>query len=191
MALATPTELRTLLDLDTAALPDATASLLLELATGEVQAAAGQQLVEVVDDQITIMGTPGWWMDLPERPVTAVSTVTLDGESIADYKRFGARLWRAKGWASAAYEPGEVTVTYTHGYATGDDRLALARKLTLSLAGVLHSDPEGTTGGYSIDDYREQTVQTGGGDRPNLLPETSRRLLRRTYGRRAGLARVG
>ncbi|PSK96695.1 hypothetical protein CLV30_12577 [Haloactinopolyspora alba] len=191
VTLATPADLRDLLGENATSLPDQLATLLLELATAEVQAAAGQDLVQVIDDQAAVMGTPSFWFALPQRPVTDVSSVEIDGEAVTDYKRFGARLWRSRGWSQHVYEPSVVSVTYTHGYAPGDPALGLARKLTLDLTAALHANPDGVTGGFSIDDYREQMVQTGGDSRTNLLPALSRRLLRRTYGGRAGLVRIG
>lgn len=190
--LASPADLRLILGEDTTSLPDPEAELLLELATAEVQAAAGQELLQMVDDEIAIMGTPSFWFELPQRPVTAISSVEIDGNAVTDYKQFAARLWRSCGWSQHVYEPSVVSVTYTHGYPPDDPHLDLAKKLTLSLAGALHADPSGVTGGFSIDDYREQMVQTGGGDRANLLPALSRRLLRRAYGGdRASLVRIG
>src|SRR5690606_22691726 len=103
--LATPDDLWTLLGETVETLPYQKAVLLIEIATGEVQAAAGQRLVQIVDDQLEIMGTTDSWLNLPQRPVTAVANVMVDGQPVTDWKRFGARLWRSCGWAPCAYEP--------------------------------------------------------------------------------------
>ncbi|TDE02839.1 hypothetical protein [Jiangella asiatica] len=189
--LATPDDLRTLLGLDATQLPDAEANLLLAMATSEVQAAAGQDLVQVVDDHLDIMGTTDSWLALPQRPVTDVTLVQIDGQDVTDWRRFGSRLWRTCGWAPCAYEPSQVSLVYTHGYPPGDPALELAKSLTLTLAAAINASPDGVTAGFSIDDYREQMVQTSGDGATNLLPKLSQALLRRTYGGRAGLVRIG
>jgi hypothetical protein len=189
--LGSPDDLRTLLGEDSTTLPDTKAILLLEMATAEVQAAARQRLVQVVDDQLTIMGTTDSWLELPERPVTAVSEVAIDGSPVADWKRFGARLWRQCGWASCPYEPATVTLTYTHGYPADDEALELATKMVYGLAANMFANPVPASAGVSIDDYREQFFQAGG-QRGDMLPARSQMLLRRRYGgSRAGLVRIG
>ena len=92
--LATAADLRALLDEDDTSLPDPKAELLLQLATGAVQAAAGQQLVASTGDTVQLMGDTDAWFTLPQRPVTAVASVTVDGATVTDYKRFGDRLGR-------------------------------------------------------------------------------------------------
>lgn len=165
------------------------ADVLLEIATGEVQAAAGQDLLRVTDDEFDVTGTTDSWLYLPQRPVVSVSSVEIDGQAVTDFKKRGNRLWRCDGWACNPYEPTAVTGLYTHGYEVGDTRLWLARKHTLSVAAYLRSNPSGATG-MSIDDYREQYGQ-GTDARIDLLPKLAQQLLRRTYGARAGIVRVG
>lgn len=189
--LATTADLRDLLGEDTTTLPDAQAALLLQMATAEVQAAAGQLLVLVSGDVADIMGTTESWLVLPQRPVTDVATVELDGEPVTDWKRFGSRLFRSSGWSAYVHEPSQVTVTYSHGYAPDDPGLELARSLALTLAAALFRNPDGLTAGVSVDDYREQMVQSTADSGANRLPKASRDLLRRTYGVRAGLVKVG
>lgn len=158
--LATPSDLASLLqsDVDTA-----TATLLIECATAVVQAVAEQRIVEVEDDEVTltIEGTHrGLWLDLPERPVTAVGVVEIGDTAVIDWSedlRRG-RLWRADGWRStltAWYdEPSTVTVTYTHGYPTGHQRLQFGRSVALGLARAVYAVPTGATQ-VRIDDYSE------------------------------------
>lgn len=185
--LATVEDLRTFLGEDSTSLPNVEAELLLELATGAVQAAAGQDIVQRVDDTATLMGTVGSWLHLPQLPVTAVSTVTLDGAAVSDWKRFGARLWREAGWAASPYQPSTVEVVYTHGYAPGDEGIQLARQVTLMRAGQAFADPGGRATAFSVDDYREQYVQTSAEDLPTQL----RAALRKKYGPRGRLVTVG
>lgn len=170
-----------------------TAELVLELATGEVQSATLQRLVAVADDEITLMGTTDSWLALPERPVTAVASVTIDGTTLTagtstGYKRFGARLWRRCGWASCWTEPSEIGVVYSHGLAVGDQALQPARAGVLALGRLAHGNPGGLLS-EAIDDYRAQwaaAVSAAAESAPHLMQS-----LRRRYGTRAGLVRIG
>jgi hypothetical protein len=187
--LATKEDLWALLGEDADTLPPAQADILLEIASAEVRAATKQHLSLLADDELTIMGTTDSWLALPQRPVTAVSLVTLDGDAVTDFTRFGARLWRTCGWAVCASEPSTVTLTYSHGYAADDPALDLARKQTLMLAAHLHANPTSATA-LSIDDYREQFPQASDGS-SGMLPRLAAQLLRRTYGLTVGVARIG
>lgn len=192
--LATPADLASLLqqDLDTA-----TATLLVEAATAVVQeAAGGQRILQVVGDTFTVTGTTDSWLDLPQIPVTAVSAVTIDGDALTAgtagdpptrYRRRGNRLWRGDGWQIWTGEPSEVAGTYTHGYAAGNQRLQLARSAVLALAAVPYSNPAGAIS-VKIDDYAEAYSAV------SARMEASKGLkaaLRRQYGRRSGLVRIG
>lgn len=168
-----------------------TAELILALATGEVQSATLQRLVAVADDEITLMGTTDSWLSLPERPVNAVSSVTIDGTALTagtGYKRFGARLWRRAGWASCWGEPSEIGVVYSHGLAVGDQALQPARAGVLALGRMAYGNPGGLLS-EAIDDYRAQwaaAVSAAAETAPHLMQS-----LRRRYGTRAGLVRIG
>lgn len=210
---ATPSDLASALqsNVDTA-----TATLLIEGATAVVQQAAdGQRIIQVVGDAISIVGTTDNWLDLPQIPVTAVTSVAQDGTVLTlgtDYKRHGNRLWRKFGWQTnygwpfdLAYskwggypppsvvsgypyqEPSAITVTNTHGYAPGAQELQLARHACLSLAVAVYSNPSGAQSEH-IDDY-SVTFEA-----MSARMEASPRLkaaLRKQYGRRAGLVRIG
>lgn len=186
--LATPADLAALLQQD---LDLATATLVLEAATAVVQEVAGRQrLVQVVDDVVTVVGTTSGWLQLPQRPVTAVSAVTLDGAALSagtatgTYRRSGSALWRDTGWATYAGEPSAVVVTYTHGYAPGAQELQLARTAVLSIARAAYANPGGMTR-EQIDDYSvAYEAATARLDASAYL----RAALQRQYGRRAGLA---
>jgi hypothetical protein len=60
-------------------------------------------------------------LPLPGVPVTAVSSVVYDGDTLVaddDFKLVGNALWRSSGWGSRYdCEPLKVTVTLTHGFA--------------------------------------------------------------------------
>lgn len=192
--LATADSLAWLLQIPVDDLDQAAAGVALEAATAVVQAAAGgQRILQVVDDQVTIYGGVGSYLDLPQRPVTAISSVTYGGVLLAagtasgTWRAAPGGLWRDLGWAGACYEPSPVDVVYTHGYPDGDQRLQLARGATLSLARTVYANPEGTTS-TRLDDYSEAF------DKATAALEASRSLaaaLRRQYGRRGALVRVG
>ncbi len=165
------------------------ATLAIELATGVVQAAAGQRLVQVVDDTVTLTvdGVDGGvWLELPEGPVTAVGAVlvgaTVVTDTTADLPR--GRLYRALGWRPSNLYPRDapstVAVTYTHGYAPGDQRLQLARGWVLTLAAGAVDNPSGAAR-EQIDDYSVQYAATAA---TRLEASAAGAvLLRRVYGR--------
>lgn len=213
--LATPSDLASWLQSD---LDASTATVLVECATAVVQAACGgQRILQVDDDVMPVLGTTDSWLDLPQLPVTGVSSVVLDGTTLTlgtDYKLFGSRLWRKLGWQSSYgwpwdypygyawpgyfpppslaggypyQEPSGVVVTCTHGYAPGDQKLQLARQAVLSLAAGAYTNPSGATR-EQIDDYAVQYEAMAA----RMEASTSlRAALNRQYGRRAALVRIG
>ena len=191
--LATAEDLATLVD--DAGLDEERATLLLELATGEVQAAAGQRIVLVEDEEIELFGFTDSWLELPQWPVSEVASIAIDDDDPltagTDYRRTAtsSRLWRRCGWAACWREPSIIAVTYTHGYAAGDQRLQFARSATLGIARLALDAPTGPIAAESIDDYRIQyaaAVLWAMEQSPYL-----RKALERTYGQRAGLVRLG
>lgn len=136
----------------------ARATLMLEVATGSIQSWTRQTISQVTDDVVELRGTWEPVLKLPERPVTAVSSVVLDGTLLTvtdDYtvvkdelRRPNAEYhnWQAPssdfypftktGWGG----PGAiVAVTYTHGFATVPDDV---KGVCLSLAGRMFTNPE-------------------------------------------------
>lgn len=189
--LCEPEDLASLLEQDLDAYK---ATMLVECATAVVQATCDQppqRLIAVEDDEITLPAPYGWWLDLPQRPVTAVTSVELDGEALTvstDYKLVGSRLWRSDGWLTvSATEPIEVTVTYDHGYPDGHQLLQLARAATLSLIKGVYGNPEGAVR-VAIDDYSAayEALSAQMDSSPFLAKS-----LQRQYGRPAGTVRVG
>lgn len=190
--LATPSDLASLLqqDVDTA-----TATLLIEAATAVVQGVTGQRLVQVLND-IAVLDLDehdrSLYLELPERPVTAVTTVLIGATAVTDYSTQlrRNRLWRAYGWRSTliAYpsQPSLVTVTYSHGYAAGDQKLQLARGAVLSLAAAVYGNPGGATR-EQIDDYAVAYEAASA----RMEASTSLvALLRRQYSRGTGSVRL-
>lgn len=184
--LATPEDLAALLQ--EPLLDRATTELLIECATAHVQAAAGQRILQVEDDEVALYldgYDDGTWLALPERPVTAVSAVLIGSTSVADWspQLNRSRLYRADGWRSTlvAYPdaPSMVTVTYTHGYPEGHQKLQLARSATLALASQGFTNPTGAQR-EQIDDYSVQYAEAYA----RMQPSTELILaLRNYYGR--------
>jgi len=213
--LATPADLAAVLQLSTT-LDSTLAAVLLETATAVVQEAAGnQRILQVAGDVLAIEGTTDSWLALPQLPVTSVASVVLDGVTLStaanDYKVIGSRLWRAAGWQTnwgwpidwpfpvwgvngapfnwqgLVSEPSVVVVTYTHGFASGSQDLQLARSATLSIAKGGYANPAGVSS-EKIDDYEVRFEQMTAQMEASPYLKAA---LRRKYGRRAGLVRVG
>lgn len=148
--LATPEELASVLQAD---LDAATANLLLEMATGIVQAACGHLLIEATVAELVDITRQSFWLELANKPVTAVASVELDGTAITDWSLRKQKLWRTGGWLQSYSPPSQAEVTYTYGYPTGSQYLQLARSVTLSLAQAGYGNP-GQVKGEKIDDYQ-------------------------------------
>jgi hypothetical protein len=106
------------------------AELHLRTASAVIQAAAAQVFELVLDDEIDLRYQRGPDLHLPERPVLAVSAVTVDGAAVTDYivtgsavswigsglvgvRGFSPELFGVRSWTPA------IKVTYSHGYAIG------------------------------------------------------------------------
>lgn len=121
------------------------AQQVVDLASAVVTAYTGRTFSRLVDDTLTVSGTWAQTIELPEPPVEAVGSVTLDGEALVvavDYEWVaGSRtLWRAAGWGGPRVP---VVVTYTHGYATAPDDV---RTVTVALASRYWANPEVVSG---------------------------------------------
>ncbi|WP_327376202.1 hypothetical protein OG393_20985 [Streptomyces sp. NBC_01216] len=88
----------------------------LAVASAAVREAAASPITQTTST-VTVEGEPGQWLTLPGQPVTAVSTVLLDGEAVTDWRLVGGRLWRTAGWASGC-GLSLFDVTQTHGLET-------------------------------------------------------------------------
>lgn len=157
--LATPEDLASLLERDD--LDAYKATMLVECGTAVVQACVGQRIVEVEDDELVLdldECDSGPWLNLPERPVTAVASVTIGATVVTDYslQKSKSRLWRADGWRSTLVyyydQPSTVTIVYTHGLVAGHQKLQLGRSAVLSLISGVYDNPVGASR-EAIDDY--------------------------------------
>ena len=134
--IATLTELAAFLRVEafTAGPEEDAATLALELAEGTVKAELAQAIDRVTDDELTLDGSGGYALLLPELPVIdvtgvavretiedAFSVLTADSDYVVELgidgrrgviRRVGTR-WPADG--------GSIVVTYSHGYDTAGD----------------------------------------------------------------------
>lgn len=98
---------------------------MLAAASSIIREAAGSTISEATST-VSVLAPEGRWLTLPG-PVTAVTSVLMDGVAFSDWKFVGGMLWHPWGWSFGTYTyqrpfrhdvcvPVEVTVTYTHGY---------------------------------------------------------------------------
>lgn len=186
-------------------IPSGQADLFIAAATALVQAEVGQTLTQVLNDTITLDGTSSEWLALPQRPVTAVHSVTMQDANLApvtldtsQYSVRGNRLWRPWGWQFSAvflppvrmlgYQymtyppPSQVTVVLDHGLPAGDPGLELARMAVFTLGASVFANPSGSRS-VTVDDYTETFADAYAGMQ---LPPATRAALRRRYGHSAG-----
>lgn len=128
MAFATYQDLEDRLRVTFTAAEQVQATALLETATEVIKAAAGQTFDVVANDTVTLDGNGQTILVLPEAPVTAVASVTVDGTLLVhgtDYlwspngmlHRTASGFWGT--WHGTWGDlPQSIVVVYTHGYAT-------------------------------------------------------------------------
>ncbi len=141
MAFADPFALADYLQIGEADLNVPAALLALDLASATVRSYTGQLLSRVADDTVTLVGSGGWLLLLPETPVAGVSAVTVDAEPVA---ADGFR-WDAYGRLSLRPRTmwpfdSDVAVTYTHGFDPVPDDI---RAVTIQAASRAFTNPEG------------------------------------------------
>lgn len=188
--LATPTDLAALVQAD---VDTASATLAIEIGTAVVQAAAGQRIVRVADDQVTVYGGTDQVLVLPERPIVSVASVTYNGTALTQgtssgtWRMAAEGLWRSCGWTDCPGEPWPTVVVYTHGLTTSDQDIQLGRGVALSLGRGLFISPTGQVIREQIDDYAVAYAEAAEAldAKPSLIS-----LLRAKYGRKAGMVRV-
>jgi hypothetical protein len=157
--IVTPAELATFLQLGAFASltadQQATLTMLANLATAKVQAAAGQRIVDATDTAVIDVEVCDFdeYLPLPQLPVRSVATVTLNGTVISDWFVRKQQLWRLLGWSWNTLAPSQVKVLYTHGYLDGAAGLELARGFAFALGAAGWGNPGGATS-EAIDDYK-------------------------------------
>lgn len=128
------------------------------------------------------------YLDLPGKPVTSVTTVTVDGTAVTDYDLIHGRLYRRCGWGGC--EPVKIVATYTHGFAEVPANV-LQLVCDLAIAGMDHAadgaiDPRVIS--EKIDDY-SVTFAQGYESMASVfeLPRLTRNALAAQFGGGAGM----
>jgi hypothetical protein len=162
--LALPVDLAHRLQIDPATVDTGVATLLLQMASDAVRQDLRLQIDFVANETITMYGDNSEILVLPQRPVTAVASVTLAGQALVpvvvnatstmlmyDWRPDG-RMYRVV--YGGSFYAGElyfkwplgvpVVVTYSHGWLTPPTAL---QSVVLDLAGAAYSNPEVTDSG--------------------------------------------
>ena len=164
---------------------------LLAAASESVRDAAGVPISSTTST-LTVLPNRGHWLDVPG-PVTAVTSLTLDGTAVTDHRIIGSRIWREYGWLTAGPHA-LIEVTYTHGLAVVPADIVdlvcslVAGALTVAVDDAYNANRNLTY--ENIDDYRRGFQQ--GADAPTSpmdLPERTRLWLRGRFG--SGVSTVG
>jgi hypothetical protein len=162
MAFATPTDLEDRLRVELSAEEQIRAEKLLDAATVTIKAIAKQTIDAVTGDTVTLDGNGQTILALPQFPVTAVTSVTVDGTLLTvatDYRLDAEQglLYRAYNgtWGFPAktwgVKPASIVVVYNHGYATVPADL---KGVCVEMAARAWSTPSGaereSIGSYSV-----------------------------------------
>jgi len=176
-------------DLSTRGVDVSNAALVAEMlaVASAIVRGACQSPVLATTSTVTLWATGGdRYLDLPGKPVTAVASVVLDGDTLAaaDYKLVHGRLWRWAGWGFDC-EPLAVAVTLTHGFAAVP---AEVKQLVcdLAIAGMNAAAQGARTPGVlveSIDDYSVTWAQGSEAVATAMeLPTATKQAFRKRFG---------
>jgi hypothetical protein len=170
---------------------DDVAATFLAVASSIIRGAAASPILSTVSTVSLWAQDADQYLDLPGKPVTAVSAVTVDGVALAatDWKLIHGRLWRRCGWATD-WEPLEVVVTLTHGFAAVPVWV-VQLVCDVAIAGIAASqggarDPRVVI--ESIDDY-SVTFSSQGEQLATAteLPIATKQALRKAFGGGVGM----
>lgn len=176
---------------------------LLTEASAIVREAAGVPILRTTST-VTLEGH--WddpWLSLPGQPVVDVTSVTIDGTAVTDWRLASGQLWRRARWATDD-GPAAVEVTMTHGLTeVPADIVGLvcsmvaaglkAMRETDDGTGLAARDPSIQSTSESVASYSTSTTYATGRDAGDTaptamaLPRSTRDALRRRFG---GGARV-
>lgn len=182
---ATATDLADFLGVDFDATTTTQANRMLQAASDEIRSVIGQNITRTSSTAV-LPGVEDYWLVLPQTPVVSVESVKMDGKDVTDFVLISGRLYRWWGWQDLfiIYEPRNITVTYTHGYATVPGDLVT---LACSLASVaMAQTASGQMGqapgltGEGIDDYKQTFDGIGHGAME--IPKATAARLRAKYG---------
>lgn len=124
-----------------------------------------RSFAEVEDDEITMRWRPS--IVLPDPPVTTITSVEVDGEATEYEIDASGRLWPAT-------KGDQITIVYTHGFATIPDTVRL---VALRLASRIFKNPTGRVS-YSVEG---QSLQGATDVSPRILTGDEMTILNRRY----------
>lgn len=135
----------------TALLADASALIRAECDFQDLDARTGRQEEFAGDDDT-------YRLFLSQRPVTAVTSVEIDGVAFTDYE--WARWGRLERNDEGAWSEGPIIVTYDSGYATDDDEWAALKQICCAVAGrgITRETPETAVYGPELSETRGGAV---------------------------------
>jgi hypothetical protein len=171
---------------------DDVANTFLAVASSIIRGAAQSPVLETTSTIDLWAQESGQYLDLPGKPVSAVSAVSLDGTTLVadtDYKLIYGRLWRRCGWATD-WEPLQIVVTLRHGLAVVPEWV-VQLVCDVAIAGMSAAtsgarDPRVVV--ESIDDY--SVTFTSQGEQvatATELPRATKQSLRAAFGGGAGM----
>ena len=186
------------------------ADLFLELIGADIESAAGSKIIAGTGTHL-LAGTWSQDLELPNRPISSVSAVTLNGTVVGageftwndrNLLRRGARFdldgidflddWNAhgmqgSGWSSGGHWGGPsstVAVTYAWGYAA-DAVPGVLRSLSLRVASRAIGNPTGVSS-EQLGVYSVQYGKSGAGDGSSYLNAAETKMLRKKFGTTSG-----
>ncbi len=153
------------------------ATILLDTATAAIQAYCNQSFTQATTT-VVLPGTFDSRLELPERPVTAITTVKIGDTTLtadSDYVWDGGHMlyrgtkvdgvlsvngpdYLINGWGDWGGPGAQVTVTYTHGFAVIPNDI---KGVCLALAARSLTSPDGVNS-ESVGSYSVSYSRTGG-----------------------------
>jgi hypothetical protein len=152
---------------------DARASSLVNLASAVIRHHVGQTLSAVATDVVIFGRSSRAVISLPEKPVTAVTEVKVDGAVITDFLWYrSGDLYRLPIRTLWTFDD-HVQVTYDHGWAADSEEIEAVKAICLQAASRALSMNKGS----EFEEFGRGTTAASGFAPEIILYETERNLL--------------
>ena len=117
---------------------------LLGYASAEIRGYTGQDLEETAGRQEEFAADYREYLWLSQKPVTAVSAVTIDAVAFADFgwTRWG-KVYLLNTSSLVYWSTGATVVTYDSGYSASSDEMQQVKEITLEVAARAIGGPQG------------------------------------------------
>ncbi len=138
------------------------AELYLGVASAAVRDAAGCQISQTTSTVTLYPSSPSPYLALPGGPVTAVTSVEIDGRELTqglDYALWDGSLYRPCGWLAmtAAGLPAPVVATYPHGLVVvPEDIVDLVCRMAATAVNAAGASKDGS--GLAIDGVVQESL---------------------------------